>query len=260
MRKTSFVLLVSLLQAAIGVAQYNKSTTYYNQVWLSYSNTLRLSKKFGVLADLQLRTRDRFVKGVSMSMNSIGMSYYTSENTRATLGYTHVLNYADGARVVTVPEHRPFQQWQWSTRYSQKRMLQWIRLEERYRRKLASNTELAKGYNYNMRVRYNILFDLPLSKKGIAPKTFSLVVNDELNINIGKQIVLNTFDQNRFFCGLKYQWSAANNIQVGYINLYQQLSAGNKYRKVDAARIAWLQNFDLRKLHTSKATEPVAPQ
>ena len=43
------------------------------------------------------------------------------------------------------------------------------------------------------------------AKKGIVPHSFSFVVNDEVHINFGKEIVNNYFDQNRFFVGLKYQ-------------------------------------------------------
>ena len=79
-------------------------------------------------------------------------------------------------------------------------------------------------------MRYNIWYDIPLSKKGIVPKSLSFVVNDEVHINFGKEIVYNYFDQNRFFVGLKYQFTDHSNLQVGYMNLFQQLSAGNKYR------------------------------
>jgi hypothetical protein len=73
------------------------------------------------------------------------------------------------------------------------------------------------------------------------------VVNDEVHINFGKQIVNNYFDQNRFFLGLKYQTGEHSNLQVGYMNLFQQLAAGNKYRDINAFRFFFFQNLDLRK-------------
>ncbi len=125
--------------------------------------------------------------------------------------------------------------------------MQWIRLEERFRRKILNENELADGYNFNWKLRYNIWYDVPFTKKGILPKSFSFVVNDEVHINFGKEIVYNYFDQNRFFAGFKYQINAHDNLQVGYMNVFQQLAAGNKYKNLNALRIFFFQNLDLRK-------------
>ncbi len=96
-------------------------------------------------------------------------------------------------------------------------------------------------------VRYNIWYEVPLVKNGVLPKSLSFIANDELHINFGKEIVNNYFDQNRFFFGFKYQLSKSSNVQFGYMNLFQQLSAGNKYKNINAARIFFFQNFDLKK-------------
>jgi hypothetical protein len=130
--------------------------------------------------------------------------------------------------------------------------MQWIRLEERYRHKILNASELASGYNFNFRLRYNFLLQAPLSKKGMQPKTFIFVANDEMHINFGKQIVNNYFDQNRFFIGLSYLVNAHDNLQFGYMNVFQQLIAGNKYKSIQAARIFYFHNLDLRKSKDEK--------
>ena len=84
-------------------------------------------------------------------------------------------------------------------------------------------------------------------EKGIVPNSLSFVINDEVHINFGKEIVNNYFDQNRFFLGLKYQLNDQNNFQVGYMNLFQQLPAGNKYRSLHTMRLFYFQNLDLRR-------------
>ena len=66
-------------------------------------------------------------------------------------------------------------------------------------------------------------------------------------ISVGKQIVYNHFDQNRFFIGLSYQPNKTDNLQFGYMNVFQQLAAGNKYKSINAARIFYFHNLDLRK-------------
>ena len=128
--------------------------------------------------------------------------------------------------------------------------MQYARLEERFRRKIKDNNELAEGYNFNYRVRYNFLATVPLSKNNFAPNTWSLVFNDEAHINFGKQVVYNYFDQNRFFVGLSYHVNASDNIQFGYLNVFQQLPAGNQYRNIDAIRLFYFHNLDLRRSNT----------
>src|SRR5262245_45766375 len=125
--------------------------------------------------------------------------------------------------------------------------MQWFRLEERFRRKVKDDDELADVYNFNFRLRYNILFQIPLSQKKFEPGTLSFAVNNELHINFGKQIVYNYFDQNRFFLGFAYHTNKTDHLQFGYMNVFQQLAAGNKYRMGHVARIFYFHNLDLRK-------------
>ena len=229
-------------------AQQTKQTEHVNRIWVAYFNQTRLSNKWGMWTDLHLRTKENFVEDLSQSIIRLGLTYYIKDNTKFTLGYAYVNDFpSDNHKNISVPEHRPWQQLQWHTNYGKKRMMQWIRLEERYKRKVLNDDALADGYSFNFRVRYNIWYEIPLSKKGIVPNSFSFIINDELHINLGKQVVNNYFDQNRLFLGLKYQTGEHSNLQVGYMNLFQQLAAGNKYRNINAIRLFFFQNVDLRK-------------
>ncbi|MBC7489479.1 MAG: DUF2490 domain-containing protein, partial [Glaciimonas sp.] len=76
-----------------------------------------------------------------------------------------------------------------------------------------NDNELADGFRFDERIRYNYLLNIPLSKKGIVPKSFSAVLNDEVMINLTKNNVYNTFDQNRFFIGLAYNFDTHSNLQ-----------------------------------------------
>ncbi|MBC7849299.1 MAG: DUF2490 domain-containing protein, partial [Chitinophagaceae bacterium] len=148
---------------------------------------------------------------------------------------------------ISQPEHRPWQQIQWHGHYPNIRMMHWVRLEERFRRKILNNDELADGYNYNSRIRYNFFLQIPLNKKKFTPGGFSFVVNDEVHLNFGDEIVYNTFDQNRFFAGFQYQLAKTTAVQFGYMNQFIQTAAGNAYRSNHVARVFLLQNLDLRK-------------
>jgi hypothetical protein len=87
----------------------------------------------------------------------------------------------------------------------------------------------------------------PLSRKGIAPHTFSILANDEVMINFGKPIVYNYFDQNRFFVGLAWQTDVSSHFQFGYMNVFQQLSSGYQARYSNIIRLFYYHNIDGRK-------------
>ena len=238
-----FTLFISLK----GVTQ-SKQIQSVNQIWVGVFNQTRLSNRWGTWTDLHLRTKESLVNNFSNSIVRLGLTYYANDVTKLTAGVAFVSIYpADAHKMITQPEFRPWQQVQWNTKYGKKKMMQWLRLEERFKRKILNDSTLADGNDFNFKLRYNFWYDLPLTKKGIVPKGVSFVVNDEVHVNFGKQVVLNYFDQNRFFVGLKYQISEQGNVQFGYMNMFQQLSSGNKYRNINAIRLFYFQNLDLRK-------------
>jgi len=225
-----------------------KSTEHLQQVWAGYANQTRFSKHWGLWAEAQLRTKDDLFSDLSTSILRVGLTRYLRDDLRLTAGYAYVNFFpGDNHKNISQPEHRPWQQLQWFTKYDKVRLMQWIRLEERWRRKVLNDDQLDKGYLFNFRMRYNFLAQFPLSKKRFQPKTMSLVLNDEIHINFGKQVVYNYFDQNRIFLGFHYHINKTDNLQFGYMNIFQQLGSGNKYRSIQGARVFYFHNLDLRK-------------
>src|SRR3982750_3381365 len=177
LKRLIFLLPVTLIASFLS-AQTTKHTTDVNQVWLAYFNQARFSKNWGSWVDLHLRTKEDFVTDLSQSIIRLGLTYYLTNDTRLTAGYAYVNHFpADNHQNVSVPEHRPWQQVQWSNRYPHIRTSQWLRLEERFRRKVANNDELAEGYSFNYRMRYNFAFNAPIGKKPFAPNTVFFVLN-----------------------------------------------------------------------------------
>lgn len=248
MNKSLTLFFFFLISSPVLFSQSQKSTAHTQQVWLGYFNQTRFSDKLGIWVDMQLRTKEDFFTNFSQGIARVGLTWYINDATKFTIGYARINHFpADSHGQISQPEHRPWQQIQWHTKYGNKRMMQWIRLEERFRRKILNDSTLANGYNFNYRLRYNLLYEVPLNKRGIIPGSFSFFVNDELHINFGAQISNNYFDQNRFFLGLKYQVNTRDNIQLGYMNVFQQLPAGNNFRSINGLRLFYFQNLDLRK-------------
>jgi len=247
--KTIIIAAVCLF-SGLAITAQTKITEHFSRSWAGYFNQARWSDKWGTWMDVQLRSKDDWGgEGMAQFLARVGLTYYVTDATKLTAGYAYINDFpGDNHKNISAYEHRLWQQVQWHTKYSHdKKMMQWLRLEQRYRRKVLNDDALAEGYNFNWRLRYNILYEIPFYKNGSDPKSWSFIVNDEVHINFGKQIVNNYFDQNRFFIGFKYQTGRQSNIQFGYMNWFQQLAAGNQYRNSNIARVFFFQNLDLRK-------------
>jgi len=241
----NFGLIISLL-LIVGQQAFSQTKEFQEdeQMWFGYFNQTRFTNKSGIWLDLHLRTTGNFVDHVGMTIARGGYTYYLSDHVKLTAGYAYVTKYSTGGPAV--PEHRPWQQIQWTEKKNWFNMMQWIRLEERFRRKVAAG-ELIDDYSFNYRVRYNMAFTVPLKGKQVVAKTPFLFANNEVMINFGKEIVNNYFDQDRAFVGFGYQFTSQLNAQLGYMYVFQQLPAGNEYLKINAIRLFFFHNLDFRK-------------
>lgn len=247
-RHIVLLLVVALVHAGSAVSAQTKNVTNYEQIWLAYFNQTRLSQRWGLWGDFQLRTKDDFVDSLTTGIIRLGLTYYIQDQVKATVGYAYINHFpGDNHPDVSQPEHRPWQQLQWHGGAKRSKTMQYLRLEERFRRKIAGDGSLADGYTFNFRVRYNYLIQWAIGSRPFQPRSFSAVLNDEIHINFGDQVVYNYFDQNRFFAGVNYFVTSHDFLQFGYLHVFQQLSSGNSYRNIHGARIGFFHNLDLRK-------------
>lgn len=215
------------------------------QLWFGYFNQTRLTNKFGLWVDVHYRQTDNFIDRPFQFMFRPAVTYFIKDNLRFNVGYAFVNHFPAKGLDTSRPEHRAWQQIWWNQKYPGLTTLQWLRLEERFNRKIA-NDELMDGYNFNYRLRYNISFFIPLKGKEMAAKTPFIAVMDEAFFNFGGKIVYNTFDQNRFFAGVGYQFTSHLNAQLGYMNVFQQEASGNSYLSTNAIRLFFFHSLDLR--------------
>lgn len=217
------------------------------QTWLGYFSQIRFSQRWGLWVDAHFRLKDDFVGAPAQAIVRPGLTYYVSDDVRLTAAYAYVHHFpGEGHENIYQPEHRPWQQVQWFIRGKNARLMNWVRLEERFRRKILNDNELADGYRFNWRVRYNTALFIPLTRKKFQPGGLSFLLNDEIFLNFGKNITYNIFDQNRLFAGLVWQVTAHTQLHAGYMNLYQQQAAGNVFKNQHTIRLFVFQNFDVR--------------
>jgi len=216
-----------LIVACNCVAQEGKTINEQSQSWLSINSTVRLTRHWGFIADLHER-RTNFLSDINFNFVRAGINYWVTDNLTLTTGYGHMWVAPSTAGWKTFAnEDRIYQQCQLISKLSGITMLQRIRNEQRWQQKIVNDK--ATGDNkFTDRVRYLLSFTIPISKNRWYP---ALALADEVSVQFGKEVVYNTFDQNKAFIGIKQQVTRSLSFDLGYMLVFQQKPSGNTYDK-----------------------------
>ena len=237
-----FLFSISSLDAQIKQKEINKQ----DQSWVSINSTVRLSNKWGFIADLHER-RNNFLKDASFHFVRFGVDYWINDNITLVAGYAHLWSAPAKAGWKTFAnENRIYQQVQMFSKINKITVLQRLRNEQRWQQKI-SNDKPTADKKFTDRIRYLLSFTVPVFKNPNYP---SLVLSDELCVQFGKEIVYNTFDQNRLFIGIKQKITKDLSFDLGYMLLKQQKASGYQYDVNNTFRWFFYYNPDLRKKHT----------
>ncbi|MBC7890472.1 MAG: DUF2490 domain-containing protein [Ferruginibacter sp.] len=234
---TTFTQFVSFAQTG------PKEVKTGSQGWMSVNSTIRLNNKFGIIADLHVR-RNNFIADPGFYFARLGVNYWLKENITLVLGYGQMWvapskpNWHHFGQ-----EHRIYQQIQMTSKIGKISVLNRLRNEQRWQEKIADD-KFTHSFKFTSRVRYLVSVNIPVFSN---PRYPSLVVADELLIQFGKEIVYNTFDQNRAFIGIKQRVSKSLNFDLGYMLVYQQKSSGFQYDKNHTLRWFFYYTPDFRK-------------
>jgi hypothetical protein len=246
MKKCVYILwlFTFFITASISFAQV-KEVKKQDQSWFSINSTVRLSDKWGFIADLHER-RNNFLKDASFHFIRFGVNYWLKDNITLTAGYGHmwVAPTKSGWKTIS-NENRVYQQVQMISKIGKVSLLQRLRNEQRWQQKISNDKPTGQN-KFTDRVRYLLSFTVPVLKNAKLPV---LVVADELCVQFGKEIVYNTFDQNRIFIGVKQKVTKDLSFDLGYMRLKQQKASGYQYDLNNTFRWFFYYTPDFRKHH-----------
>lgn len=247
-------LLAALLALAPGAAraQSGKEIRQQVQVWLSLNSTTRLSDRWGLVGDFHLRRND-FLQDPSFYFLRFGGHFWLRDSLTLTAGYAHMWVAPACAECRTwTHEDRVYQQVQYATRLGKTGLLLRLRNEQRWKDEVADDT-LTGEHAFSDRVRSLASLTIPVSSRPAAP---ALVLSDEVLLQFGSDVVLNTFDQNRLFAGVKKGLGRDWSFDLGYMLVYQQKPSGYQYDLNHTLRWFFYFTPDLRK--TRSTHEPAS--
>lgn len=211
------------------------------QTWVSLNSVTKFSQHWGIAADAHIRTNDFFHDNNFFFLRG-GIAYIPSAKFSFTGGYAHMWLAPKNPTWSTFSdENRIYQQVQMNTKSGNVSIVHRLRNEQRWQEIIVNDVETGKN-RFSNRVRYLISTTIPIFKKKSAP---SLVISDELLIQFGKDIVYNTFDQNRIFVGIKQSINPNLSFDFGYMNVYQQKATGYQYDMNHTLRLFFYLNSSL---------------
>jgi hypothetical protein len=238
----ALVYCLLLAQATFGQTA-QKEVNQQVQVWASINSTLHLTDRWGLIADFHVR-RNNFLKDPSFYFARVGANYWVQEKFTLAAGYAHMWQAPTKEGWETFSnEHRIYQQALLSTKVDRTGMLLRVRNEQRWKQ-IMVNDAASGDWSFSNRMRFLMSFSFPLSRKS---DKWALVAADEILFNFGKDIVYNTFDQNRLFFGLRNKINKVWSYDIGYMNVYQQKANGYQYDMNHTFRWFFYYNPDLRK-------------
>ena len=240
------ILLTVLLFSKLLLAQ--KNIEKQQLIWYGYYNTLKFNEKWSLLSEIQERQFYKPTAQHQLVFRS-NLERKLTGNWNASAGITYFLqnpNNPDSESNLTVPELRP------DVGFNNKQKLSFITINHRYKAEArffhdVENNRLVGGYRFsNLRLRYQLGIDVPLWKKEEQEKLV-LKLRDEVMFNLGRKVVNNTFDQNRYYLGLNYELNKSFAFEVGYMNWFQQLKTGKDFYDRDILRLSIFHTIELNK-------------
>jgi hypothetical protein len=203
------------------VAPNSFGQTNENNAWFFLSHAQEVSKKWNILADVQVRSSDKVKRVKSLLLRS-ALSYNFNDKHSVALGYAYKGDWEEELSVLNYQlEHRIYQQYLYNHNLKRTELSLRFRLEQRFVKE--ENT-----FDFSQRLRSFLSFQIPVVANKDFSKGLYTAVQNEVFMNIlHKERVNNHFlSQNRAYIGLGYRWSKKIDTEIGYYNWRQKDKAG----------------------------------
>jgi hypothetical protein len=193
-----------------------------NASWLFLSHTQEISKKFDILADVQLRTTDRLTYFSALLLRT-ALNYKINKNQGLALGYAHKGDWeVEEGEKHYVPEHRIYQQYLHNLKVERMELMFRTRLEQRFVK--------AEWYQFSQRARVLLSAQIPLVANQDFTRGIYANLQDEVFLNVqNKGNVNGSFlDQNRPYASAGYRFSKKLDMELGYTHWLQREDTGDE--------------------------------
>jgi hypothetical protein len=208
-------------------------------VWLRYALKLKLSDNYQIRQELEERSywfpfRQHQLVSRTLLDRKLGKGW------NAATGFAYFRQSLpqdpDAEVLTTLTELRP----QLELAYAQP-LSERVILHHRYWSEFRFFEQDDGNFNYgNNRTRYKLELRYSMSAD------FSLIAFDEVHFNIGREILNNVFDQNRYGASVQYMHGNFG-LELGYINWFQQRASGTDFYQRHIIRLTLHHSISIQK-------------
>ena len=220
--------LFFILTSIIVSAQTKKNIDHQNLLWTRYYNQLQINDKWFIHSEFDNRV---FINPTVQNLVVIRVQGRRKISEQVELGaglvYFSVATQKPKVNLgFNIPEYRMQQDATLKQNFGKINLNQRFQIEERFFQNC--DTEgLTSGTTFFWRFRYRLQGEYTFWKK--EKQYLKAILSDEIMINAGRNVVYNTFDQNRVYASLQYGVSSAVAVELGYMNSFQQRASGVDY-------------------------------
>lgn len=221
-------LLFFFLIGSTITAQTEKNIDHQNLLWTRYYNQLELNPKWSIHSEFDNRVfMNPWVQNLFVIRAHSRYKISDQVDIGAGLAFFSVATqHPEIESNFNKPEYRVQQDVSWKQGFNKITLNQRFQIEERFFQNF-DRDGLTAGTTFFWRFRYRIQGDYNFWKN--EKQYLKAIVYDELMINAGKEIIYNTFDQNRIYAGLQYGINSSLALEMGYLNSFQQRLTGIGY-------------------------------
>ena len=230
-------LILFLLSYLFSFAQNEKKVDQQSILWTRYYNVLSLDDHWSIHTEFDNRV---FLKPIAENLFVFRIQgrYKWNSNIETGAGFVYFSVFTQDPQQdydFEIPEYRAQQDITYKFNINKITINQRVKAEERFIHN-ASKTELLDGTTFSWRFRYRLQAEYSLMEK--ENHYLKAIVYDEIMLNAGKNIIYNTFDQNRIYAALQYGINKNISVELGYLKSFQQRPSGVDYFNRDIIRLS----------------------
>jgi hypothetical protein len=227
-------------------AQTEKNVNQQSLLWTRYYNQIKINTKWSLHSEFDNRLFINTIKE-NLFMVRVNGRYKINKNTEIGSGFSYFSVSTQDPEIKSnfnIPEYRGQQDITWKKELGNSTLNQRFQIEERFLHN-ANKQSLLPGTTYNWRFRYRFQADFNCWKK--KDQYLKTIVYDEIMINAGRNIINNTFDQNRIYAAIQYGINKSMALELGYLKSFQKRASGVEYFDRDIIRFTFFQKINLKK-------------
>jgi hypothetical protein len=213
------------------------------QVWHAYQQNISLNEKWKLINEFHERHSLKPVEQKRLLVRT-QVNYSLSKNfvlNGGVFGAVTNRNKPFGNGTFKELELTPHLQFELIQKLNEKFNIRHrYRLERRFFRNIEEDFAF-NNFSANYRMRY--MMEITYSLFELRDRSVELVLNDEIHLNAGKNILLNIFNQNRIYVAASVPLFKNLDLEAGYLKIFQQTQTGIEFIDYDIIRITLLQRF-----------------